>query len=598
MFTKTLFGVLVSILCLAPNFAQTIAEKKPSPEDEKVQLEKQAVAFIRETIADVNAMRSPENRITFSAEMASLMWFHDEKEARAMYLSVIAEFRNLMTRYNNELNELAIDPDDMEPGPGGFASFMMEPTASSRIAKKFRAAAAVRQQIAASIAEHDPDLAFAFYNESQIAVSNPEFRKQLEAGDDYFEMQLIGQIADNNPAKAVKFASKSLEDGVEHQHIEILRKLYTKDPDKGVEFGAAMLGKLKSSASDKGGMFILGSLIEFGSDNLEASGKAASKRPVYTRAELRDLADILGGKILNSSDEEFGEGFGYLEYVKKYSPARAAQIQAKFKTTVARQSNYNHIQNAMNTIANAANAAVNVASSNSNSAGYELAMRQREEREKAEQKVMEDIQSLTSKQLSKDERGRVIAQSRKIVLQMSGRDKKVAALSMLAAQVMKLGDKDLALSIMKDAEALVSPAPKNYQDFLLTWMLTSGYAPTDPDKAFVLLEEAIWRANDTLEAFVKVGEFIDVAEEIVQDGEVQVGAFGGGVVRGLSKELGMAEATIQVLAKADFDKTKNLTNRFGRPEVRVLAKMMVLRAVLKPNQPVPSAEVEKKSDKL
>ena len=135
---------------------------------------------------------------------------------------------------------------------------------------------------------------------------------------------------------------------------------------------------------------------------------------------------------------------------------------------------------------------------------------------------------------------------------------------------------------MKDAEAMVNPAPKNYQDFLLSWMLATGYASSNPDKAFPILEETIGRANDTLAAFVKVGEFIDVAEEMIVDGEVQVGAFGGTMVRGLTRELNIADGTIEVLAKADFAKTKALTNRFDRPEIRVLAKMMVLRAVLKP----------------
>ena len=107
----------------------------------------------------------------------------------------------------------------------------------------------------------------------------------------------------------------------------------------------------------------------------------------------------------------------------------------------------------------------------------------------------------------------------------------VIGLGLLAAQVSKLGDKELATEIMREAEALVNPAPKNYQDFLLTWMLASGYANADPEKAFPLLEETIGRANETLGAFIKVGEFIDVAEEMVQDGEVQVGAFGGQMVR-------------------------------------------------------------------
>jgi hypothetical protein len=147
---------------------------------------------------------------------------------------------------------------------------------------------------------------------------------------------------------------------------------------------------------------------------------------------------------------------------------------------------------------------------------------------------------------------------------------------------------------MKDAESLVNPQPKNYQDFLLTWMLASGYAQANPDKAFPLLQDTISRANDTLAAFVKTAEFIDVNGEIIDDGEVQVGAFGGSMVRDLTRELNMADSTIRVLAKADFDKTKDLTNRFDRTEVRILAKMLVLRAVLgdkKSDKALPDVEM-------
>jgi len=36
---------------------------------------------------------------------------------------------------------------------------------------------------------------------------------------------------------------------------------------------------------------------------------------------------------------------------------------------------------------------------------------------------------------------------------------------------------------------------------------------------------------------------------------------------------------------------KNLTNRFERPEIRILAKMMVLRAVLNPKGPEKPEEI-------
>jgi hypothetical protein len=574
------FALILSLTAIVA--AQTVSEKKATEDRENLQ--KEAVAFLRETLTDVNSMRSLENRISFTAELAGLMWFHDEREARAMYGGVINDFRDLLTRYDAQINSLGITPEDGD-GRSSPMSFMMEPTDKSRALRRIAIAMGVRQQIAMSIAEHDPDLAFAFYTDSLLAISNPEFRKRSGNGDTYFETQLLGQVAETNAAKAAQYAAKMLTKEVSYQHVELLKKIYAKDPEKGADYGGAILSRLKTDKLESSGFYVMESLMRFGGETLDASKKPGGKKPVYTNAELRELAEIFAQALLNRADSD-SISQSYIEIIQKYSPGRAVQLRAKAKSS---GSDYSRASNRMYAATNAAYGAANAAansayygdpnsnsSSNSNSAS--------EEQEKAARKLMEDVQGLSTKQLPKEEREKIIAQARKIITQTPGREQKIAALGVLAAQVAKMGDKELAGDIMRDAEALVNPSPKNYRDFLLTWMLVSGYANSDPDKAFPLLEETIGRANDTLAAFIKVGEFIDVAEEMIQDGEVQVGAFGGQMVRGLTSELGMADSTIQVLAKADFGKTKNLTNRFDRTEIRVLAKMMILRVVLNPKQ--------------
>ena len=57
--------------------------------------------------------------------------------------------------------------------------------------------------------------------------------------------------------------------------------------------------------------------------------------------------------------------------------------------------------------------------------------------------------------------------------------------------------------------------------------------------------------------------------------------------------MGVAESTLISLVRADFAKTRALTNRFDRPEVRILAKMLVLRSVLG-KKPEASAEEQVK----
>lgn len=580
-------AIFLTVLLTFARFAgaQISTDKKPT--EDQMKLKKEAVAFLRETMADVNNLRTLENRISFSAELASLMWFHDEKEGKAMFQAATADFKELLTRYDMQMNSLG-EPGDGDDYRGGMFA---DVTDRSRVSRKFQTALQVRQQIAMSIAEHDPELAFGFYFESLQALTNPEFKKQMESRDQYFEIQLMTQIAKTNAAKATQFAVKSIEKGVTYQHLELLKKIYAKDADKGAEFAVAILGKVKNEKQNYDDYWVLSSFLSTAGTALDQSKKEGGKKPLLSQSEARELADVFAQTILNNSEEGSPGGLQYAGEIEKYNPGRATQIRAKYKDRsnetggMGSNNSMGRSYGSGNTMSSYSN--VMSSASNSNSGRHQ---REAEEREKVEKQLREDIEKLAGKQLPKEEREKIVTQARRIILQTPGKDKKILGLTALAAQVSKMGDKELAGEIMRDAQNLINPSPKNYQDFMLTWMLVSGYAESDPDKAFPLLEETIMRANDTLAAFVKVGEFIDVAGEMIDEGEVQVGAFGGQMIRGLTSDLGMADATLQTLAKADFTKTKNLTSRFDRSEVRILAKMMILRAVLGDKKSIATSE--------
>ena len=189
-----------------------------------------------------------ENRISFSSELASLMWFHDEKEAKAMYGGVVSDFKQLLAQFDAQMNigSGAVDDDESESG-GIFSA----DTGRVKVERKFRIAMQVRQQIAMSLAEHAPDLAYNFFYDSLNLITNPQFRK----GDrtdrtSILNINLIKQIAETDAAKAAR-----LRQGIDqttastYNHIELLKKIYAKDAEKGIEFGAAILSRLKSETN-------------------------------------------------------------------------------------------------------------------------------------------------------------------------------------------------------------------------------------------------------------------------------------------------------------------------------------------------------------
>lgn len=560
---RLLLVAILFSLSVDPLFSQTSAEDQA---EKQARIQTEAIAFLRETMAEASNMRSMENRISFTSDLAALMWYHDEREARNMFIGAISDFRSLLAGYDNRMNSFGIENGEGFDGGGPFA--VGEQSERMLTMRKFRVAMSVRQQIATSVAEHDPDMAFNFLTETVGALTNPQFREQMESSSKYFEQQLLTQIAERDPAKAGDLAAQSLAEGVNYLHVELLKRIYKKNADAGVKFGSRVLSSFKSAGPEKVQDFVMLALLSFGEETLAASRKEGGKTPVFTDVELREIAEIGAQVILSANNVvDPGHALNVASAIESALPARAAQIRAKYKPpTIDRPAGSVNSGSGVVTTSGSGSAPAINAEANT--------------RREAEEKLASDIQNLANRQLPAEERQRIVSQARQYMMSDGSREKKIVGLNMLAAQVAKAGDIELAREIMRDVEGLVNPYPKHYQDFLMTWMVIAGHAEADPERAFVMLEGAVYRANELISAFVKVGEFIDVAGEMIVDGEVQVGAFGGGMVQGLSKQLGFAEPTIATLVQADFAKTRAITNRFDRPEVRVLAKMLVLRSIL------------------
>jgi hypothetical protein len=525
------------------------------------ELKKQAVEFLRESASEVGNLRTLENRISFSSEMASLMWFHNEKEARQMMNAVVSDFKQLILQYDTQITALGVAASEEDTFASMFGGDQNE---KARLTRKLMKAMSVRQQIAMSIAEHDPQLALDFFAGSLQTLANVQTRKRFEEQDAYFEARLLNEIADKNPAKALEAGRKSMAKNLNYSHIELLKKIYAKDADKGADFAAEIAGKLKNKKDSGEEFYMLGRVLSLGAENLEKA-KTDGKKPMFAEQDLRDLAEIYAQTVLRRPATEGYDYLPQINLIEKFAPARAMQIRARFAP-----------KNAGGTGEGEGKGTGITTGSTRIEAMTEAKVAEKNEQEE----MMKSLKNLDGKKLPKEEREKVVGQARKIIASLPNKQAKILALSGLAAQVVKLGDKELAAQIMTDAQSLTNPQPKNYLDFMELWMLSSGLTATDAEKAFPVLEDTIFRLNDTLAAFVKVGEFIDVTGEMIDDGEVQVGTFGGSMIKEVTRGLGQADATLINLARADFARTKNLTNKFDRQEVRILAKMLVLRAVL------------------
>ncbi len=551
--------ILVLLCLLAPTlqvFPQTVDIVKNNVEI-AAENKKKAVEMLRETLGEVNNLRTLENRIAFSSELVSMLWNADEKEARADFAALIGDFNQMLSQYNAQSVSLGLDPENTPYYGGGFLSGGGGDE-KTKLMRKISQAMSVRQQIASSLAEHDPKWAFDFYDSSLQTISDSKMRARFEGQDAYYKTRLLSQIAESDAKSAVEFGRKNLDKGINYEHISLLEKIYAKDADKGAEFAEAIADKLKTTKISEENLYTFPSMLRLGAKSLDETAKSG-KKPMFTEQTMRELAEVYGQAVSQNIENREGSVEG-LDLLEKYAPSRAAQIRAKTKVLKTK------------TITATLGTAV--------APSVEPTPPEISSKQNLEQ-LTQTLKNSDAGKLGKEEREKLVAQARKTIAEESrGKPEKIMALSALAAQVAQGGDQELAGQILGDAQSLVSIQPKNYQDYLEILMLASGYAHTAPEKAFPLLEDSIFRINETIAAMIKVGEFVDVSGEMIEGGEVQIGTIGGGGLGEMTRGLALADDSIRLLALYDLDKTKVLANKFDRPEARILAKMLILKAVL------------------
>ena len=323
-------------------------------------------------------------------------------------------------------------------------------------------------------------------------------REQYAEQDVYFETKLLEQIAEQKPEKILDYARQSLKKGVNNSTFGLLEKVYKKNEIDGITFGEEVFSKLKDSADKTGEKFYLyESFISVGERN---SGDK-NKKDLLSKQIMREAADLLGGELLKLDNNIVAES-DYIETVEKYSPGRAAQIRQKF---------------GLKKTNNAAKTAVNAGEGSDEDLPYG------DPNGGSSVDPNDDLKESFKKldkggKLSDEEKQKFIAQARQQIAKTEEPSAKITMISIIAEQMAKMGDQETALQFMREAESYGTQYPKNYLDFIQNWMLASGYAQVAPEKSFPILEDSIYRLNETISAFVKVGEFIDVNGEMIEDG--------------------------------------------------------------------------------
>jgi hypothetical protein len=164
---------------------------------------------------------------------------------------------------------------------------------------------------------------------------------------------------------------------------------------------------------------------------------------------------------------------------------------------------------------------------------------------------------------------------RQIVAGIRSKERRARALTLLAIAIAAKGDKKSALQFLDEARSLIDRQPDNDKELEALLEVARGYALVEPGRTFEMLDPLIDQANEMLAAAALLEKFgagrglFRKGEMLLLPGFANLGGVYAHFIKALTE-----------LARLNFDRTRATADKFGRDEVRLMARLIVSQSVL------------------
>lgn len=594
------FLSLAFLLVLTFSVAAQTSPTEPKTEKDKARekLEKEARELAEDVVNEADSLKLWENRALIFGIAGDLLWKSNQKRARKLFREAADE----LIRGNTAPKE---KPKNYWEEYGWWQDF------------------SPRRTILLTIAQHDADLALQLLQETrppdlQAAIDaealvkpakpktavesiNEEKNKRQIQQEIALEQQFAVKAAEQDPKKAAKLIRESLSKGVSTAAIQLISKVNEKDEELGKELLNEVLRKLLDvdfKQKDDARRVAAYILQQSFSPHIFKTDDKFKPLKLEDR-DLKEIASKLADYFLESTEfNAFWEMNQAMPALNKYAPDKKEPLKHKMdafeKMMPASNRGWLDVEKL---ISDPNTTAEKLMTEAEKFAGYEKYELYRRAIDKAvEEGSGEKIQNLLQTAASSKQRDDALEYLNSKISAKAIKDDKLDEMGKLVGKTESTAGKiklyvdfavgfekkkteeshKTALGLMEEARKLINDIPESREELKDIMKVASGYAEVEPGKAFPFIEPMINMSNDLTTAYAILSKY-NKNEALFKQGELiftQSVGFGRDSFVSFGKQLGL-------LAADDFGRTKNLTDRFARHDVKILAKLFLAQAILK-----------------
>ena len=551
----------------------------------RVELERKALGLLGEALTAARGLKLAENRIRAQVTAARLLWPRDPEAGREAFKAAADGIAEMSA---------GVDPEDQQ----------------------FYAAAQTVMQMRSDLiqvaAQSDPKLALEF-----LRATRPPYLQALAAAgfgqqEQMLEMTLAGRIAALEPRRALEMAEESLRKGVTTGLVNVVNELRPKDAAAASKLASDIVRRLRpeelqnnyeAGAVAQQLLYLTrpvdaqaGQQRQAGAHAGGAPADAGAPAPLLDEQTRRELVEKILAALAGSSPNQPG---GYnifqafqiiLPELERYAPGRVAALRRRadelergFNPQAHQLRPFEELlqTGSVEAVLEAAPKAPEAvrdalymhAAWKSFNEGKDLERARRilEGVSNPQQRAQTRRSMEQQAQWNNAQQGGY-AEARQMVARLASAEEKLPALLQISGQALAAGDAQTARQVLEDARSLVEGQTRGQQQFTYRLQIADAYAHFDVGVAFEVVESAIARLDELLEAALVLDGF---GQEAFRDGELR--PQGGYLWHDL---IGRCAQTLAALAQTDFDRASAAAAKFRRADARTTAQLALASHLL------------------